>query len=82
MLRQFRSKWVINPGSVGMPFREAVHGRAPTILPFAEYATITDRGGCVSVALHRIPLSAAALHAQAGEAPDNPITPDLQRAYA
>lgn len=82
MLRQHRGSWVLNPGSVGMPFRESAHGRAPTILPHAEYAIISDDQDSLAVSLHRIPIEPAMLFAQAAEAPDNPITADLQRAYS
>src|SRR6185437_3372670 len=38
MLRQHRGMLLVNPGSVGMPFREYVGGRAPELMPHAEYA--------------------------------------------
>ncbi len=82
MLRQHRGALVLNPGSVGQPFRERVTDRPPTVLPHTEYASVELRDGAVSVQLHRIPLDKAALHAQASEAPDNPITEYLQSCYA
>jgi predicted phosphodiesterase len=81
MLRQHRGKWIVNPGSVGMPFESSATGAAPVILPFAEYASVTldDHGPIVH--FHRIPMLKAALRAQANEAPDNPITPSLASNY-
>ncbi len=82
MLRQHRGRWVLNPGSVGMPFRESAHGKAPTILPHAEYAIVSDEQGTSTVSLHRLPIDPAVLFAQAASAPDNPITADLKRSYS
>lgn len=56
MIRQHRGSLVANPGSVGAPFLEFVHGGPPTILPRAEYATVEARGEDVSVTLHRVDL--------------------------
>jgi putative phosphoesterase len=71
MLRQHRGTLVVNPGSVGLPFKEYVSGRAPTVLAHAEYATIEAVDGRISVSLHRVPLDAQALReaAQASEVP-------------
>jgi putative phosphoesterase len=55
MLRQHRGMLIVNPGSVGMPFREAVTDRPPTLLPHAEYALLEVSGGAVSVDLRRLP---------------------------
>jgi len=61
MLRQHRGVLLVNPGSVGMPFREYVFGRAPTVLAHAEYAVIDASSGNVSVTLRRVALERAAL---------------------
>jgi putative phosphoesterase len=61
MLRQHRGALLVNPGSVGMPFREYVSGRAPTLLPHAEYAIVQAAAGSVSVELRRVALDRAAL---------------------
>jgi hypothetical protein len=42
MLRQHRGTWVVNPGSVGMPFRRYVAGARPEIMAHAEYAILED----------------------------------------
>jgi len=54
MLRQHRGTLVVNPGSVGMPFKEFVNGQAPSLMPHAEYALIDAGGGKVSVDLRRV----------------------------
>jgi predicted phosphodiesterase len=56
MLRQHRGTLLVNPGSVGMPFKEYVAGRTPTLLPHAEYGIVqADRTG-VRVTLCRVPI--------------------------
>jgi len=82
MLRQHRGRLIINPGSVGMPFREAVQGRAPEVLSHAEYASIRVDDGRLRVELHRISLDRAALYRQAAHAEDKPITDGLLLNYA
>lgn len=81
MLRQHRGILVINPGSVGIPFKEYVGGGPPLVLPHAEYATVESAGGAVSVQLRRVPLDKAALRA-AAESVDNPICASLAQMYA
>jgi predicted phosphodiesterase len=81
MLRQHRGMLLVNPGSVGMPFRQHVAGRAPEILPHAEYAVVEGRGADVAVTLRRVGLDRAALRKQAGSV-DFPLAPMLQQAYA
>jgi hypothetical protein len=61
MLRQHHGVLLVNPGSVGMPFREHVDGRAPTVLPHAEYAVVDAVAGDVSVTLRRVALARSAL---------------------
>lgn len=76
MLRQHRGALLVNPGSVGMPFREFVDGRAPTLMPHAEYATVTEGEGEVRVELHRVALDRRRLRASL-EGSDNPLAPSL-----
>jgi predicted phosphodiesterase len=81
MLRQHRGLLLVNPGSVGLPFREYVGGRAPTLMAgHAEYAMVEARGGEVSVTLHRVPVDRAALRRAVG-ASDNPLAPSLLEQY-
>lgn len=54
MLRPFRKATVINPGSVGLPYRNLPDGQVinPT---WAEYAIVTVDGGALSVDFRRVP---------------------------
>jgi putative phosphoesterase len=81
MLRQHRGTLLVNPGSVGMPFREYVAGRAPTLLDHAEYATVEANGGAVGVTLRRVPVDRRALR-DAVAATDNPMREMLLEQYA
>jgi predicted phosphodiesterase len=80
MLRQHRGTLVVNPGSVGAPFREFAHGRPPTILDHAEYAVVEFDDRAVSVALHRIELDRRELAATARDS-DNPMGRILAATY-
>jgi putative phosphoesterase len=81
MLRQHRGVLIVNPGSVGMPFQEYVGGRAPVVLPHAEYALIQAAAGSISVDLRRVSLDRAALR-RAAASVDNPLSPGLAQMYA
>jgi hypothetical protein len=81
MLRQHRGLLLVNPGSVGIPFKEYVGGGPPTVLPHAEYAIVESNGGAISVQLHRVPLEKAALR-EAALSVDNPICASLAAMYA
>jgi putative phosphoesterase len=80
MLRQHRGRWLINPGSVGLPFERFVAGGAPTIMPHAEYAIVEARGDTVSITLQRVRLDRAAL-ADSVSAWDNPLASYLTEQY-
>jgi putative phosphoesterase len=80
MLRQHRGTLIVNPGSVGLPFKEHVAGRAPTLLDHAEYATIEAAGGGVGVELRRVPVDKRAMAAAIG-ATDNPLRDGLLHEY-
>jgi putative phosphoesterase len=84
MLRQHRGRWLVNPGSVGMPFRRYVAGARPEIMPYAEYAVVDDRGPALGVELRRVPLERAALReeARAWPAPPELLRADLLLQYA
>jgi len=81
MLRQHRGMLLVNPGSVGMPFKEHVPGRAPTVLPHAEWAMVEGTRHGVRVSLHRVPMDKAALH-EATRATDHPLRDMLAAQYA
>ena len=55
MLRQHRGRLIVNPGSVGLPFKEAVTTNTPETLDHAEYAVLEVKNGDTAVSLHRIP---------------------------
>ena len=81
MLRQHRGILLVNPGSVGLPFKEFVAGRAPTLMAHAEYATVDDADGTINVALHRVPLEKAQLRGAAA-ACSNPLREVWLQQYA
>jgi predicted phosphodiesterase len=80
MLRQHRGALVVNPGSVGMPFKEYASGGPPTILPHAEYATVESTNGIVDVRLRRVALDRRALR-DAAAARDFPLRESLVEQY-
>ncbi|MCJ7433328.1 MAG: metallophosphatase family protein [Anaerolineales bacterium] len=56
MMRQHKSSLIINPGSVGSPFKTAYEaGVPPVLLPWAEYGIIEYKDGVISVDLRRVP---------------------------
>lgn len=80
MIRQHRGALVVNPGSVGAPFREFVSGSMPTIMPHAEYATVESFGNDVDVTLHRVALDKRA-QARAALDSTNPMSTFLAQPY-
>jgi putative phosphoesterase len=81
MLRQHRGILLVNPGSLGMPFREYVAGGPPSILPHAEYATVESAGGQLGVTLRRVALDVRA-HRATIAACDLPLRELLLQQYA
>lgn len=81
MLRQHRGGWLVNPGSVGIPFKEYVGGGPPQVLPHAEYAIVEAVRGSLSVQLHRVALDKSELR-KAALSVDNPICASLAQMYA
>ncbi len=57
MLRQFKGNLIINPGSVGLPFKEFVQGRPPEIMDHSEYAILEMEQNYVNVSLRRVPFN-------------------------
>jgi putative phosphoesterase len=72
MLRQHRGRFIVNPGSVGLPFQEYMVDETPTLLDSAEYALVEAYQGVVRVTLQRVPLDQSALLNEATET-DNPL---------
>ena len=79
MLRQHHGILIVNPGSVGMPFREYVAGRQPVIMPHAEYA-ILDATKDVSVTLCRVALDRSTLRDSVKHSP-MPLAKALHQQY-
>jgi putative phosphoesterase len=72
MLRQHHGHLLVNPGSVGLAFKEYVSGGRPTILSHAEYAIVAEDRGTIEVSLRRVSLDRAKLHA-ASHKSDHPL---------
>ncbi|MBI3800071.1 MAG: metallophosphoesterase family protein [Deltaproteobacteria bacterium] len=81
LLRQHRGILLVNPGSVGLPFKEFVDGQTPTLLGHAEYATVEASKNTVSVNLRRVQLNKNPLR-EAVAACDNPLRSWLLQQYA
>lgn len=81
MVRDHRGITLINPGSVGLPFRERpTAGGVPHILPHASYAIVDAGRGKVAVEHVRLELDRAAL-AAAARACACPLAPALAAIY-
>jgi putative phosphoesterase len=81
MLRQHRGMLLVNPGSLGMPFKEYVGGRPPTLLDHAEYAIVESSLQGIRVQLHRVALDKSALRRDVRGC-DNPLSLMLLQQYA
>lgn len=80
MLRQHRGMLIVNPGSLGQPFREYANGGPPVILSHAEYAIVDVRPTGVSVDMRRVTLDPKELASQV-DGWDNPLASSLKTAY-
>lgn len=74
LLRRLPDTLLVNPGSVGMPFRSYVGGGVPELLDYAEYAIIDIEQRQVQVTLCRAPLARRHLRQAALAVPDNPLS--------
>jgi predicted phosphodiesterase len=81
MLRQHRGTLLVNPGSVGLAFKEHVAGKAPTLLPHAEYAVIEAVDGDVAVSLRRVALDKTELR-DAAAAVAHPMKTWMMQMYS
>ena len=81
MLLQHRGRLLVNPGSVGMPFKEYAAGAPPEVLPFAEYAVVDADATSVNVSLQRVALDKLHLR-ESVLAVDHPMAAFLAKAYA
>ncbi len=80
MLRQHHGMLIVNPGSVGLPFKEFETSKPPRLLQHAEYALIDIDNGAINVSLRRIPLNKALLH-RAVEHSHHPLSTMLEQQY-
>ena len=80
MLRQHRGNLIVNPGSVGLAFKEYASGQAPILLPHAEYAVIEAMDGDIAVSLRRVALDKAELR-EAASAVKHPLKDWLLEMY-
>jgi len=80
MARQHCGKWVINVGSVGMPFKEFNPGMKPTLLPHAEWCLLEWKDGTLSVDLRRVSVDAEAAIASANVS-DYPLREGMLEQY-
>ena len=81
MLRQHHSCLLVNPGSVGLAFRDYVNGGTPTILGHAEYAVVEHVRGTIEISLHRVPLDRDRLD-RANRQSDHPLREFLLQQYS
>lgn len=61
MLRHFRSKMLINPGSVGLAYEQVTPVVGNRNVPWAEYARLDWQDGCLGIEMRRIPYDLDAL---------------------
>lgn len=81
MLRQHRGTLIVNPGSVGLAFKEYAAGQAPVLMPHAEYAVVEGVDGDIAVSLRRVPLDKAELR-EAANAVEHPMRAWMTEMYA
>jgi putative phosphoesterase len=81
MVRQHHGTLIVNPGSLGIPFRAYTAGGPPEILPHAEYAIVDVRPSGARVDLRRIGLDRKKLASQL-DGWENPLAAPLRAAYA
>lgn len=65
MMRQHKGIMLVNVGSVGMPFEQALFIHAPRYLPWAEYAIVQVVDGIINIDLRRIPVDLEAVRQSA-----------------
>jgi hypothetical protein len=72
---------LVNPGSVGLAFKEHAAGKEPILLPHAEYAVIEAVNSDVAVSLRRVSLDKSELREAAG-AVLHPLKSWMMQMYA
>ncbi|RMH00384.1 MAG: metallophosphoesterase [Chloroflexi bacterium] len=61
MLRQHKGKWIVNVGSVGMPFEQMPFDKVPRFMPWAEYAIVEDKDNSLAITLCRVQIDLEAV---------------------
>ncbi len=61
MLRRYREGFILNPGSVGLPFESKRFSEEPYNPPWAEYALVTWQNSGLSIELKRVPVEIDAI---------------------
>ena len=77
MLRQHKGNLIVNPGSVGFPFKEFVSGDQPELMEHPEYAIIETQNNRIDIALKRIQFDGKKFEKTIGKG-QNPIRSLLQ----
>ena len=80
MVLQHRGARIVNPGSVGLPFREYARRQTPNLIDGADYATIESCNGHLNVSLRNVPLKKSALR-YAVQDSSIPLRPWLLQQY-
>lgn len=57
MVRQHKGTFVVNVGSVGMPFEQMPFENAPRVMPWAEYTILNWENGILGIEPRRVPIS-------------------------
>jgi putative phosphoesterase len=81
MIRQHDGCLLVNPGSVGMPFKRYPEGVTPSIMSYAEYAIVEESAGAIGVNLCRVPIDKDKLR-RANSEIDHPMRDALLRHYS
>lgn len=81
LVRLHRGMYLVNPGSVGLAFREFAHGGPPVLLPHATYAIVDLAGADVAITSRAVELDRRRLRA-AATAVAHPLAATLTAAYA
>lgn len=81
LVRLHRGMYLVNPGSVGLAFREFAHGGPPVLLPHATYAIVDLAGADVAITSRVVDLDRRRLRA-AATAVAHPLAATLTAAYA
>ena len=81
MLRQHHGNLLVNPGSVGLAFKDYVSGGRATILAHAEYAIVEAIEGRIEVGLRRVALERSNLRKSHTKS-DHPLREFLLQQYS